>query len=73
MTKADRAAYLRRRGVPGAAWWPSAESADYAVGAGDFAETFALCHAGGPEFRSRLAAQPADPCGMLPADARTRA
>ncbi len=73
MTKADRAAYLRRRGVPGAAWWPSAESADYAVGAGDFAETFALCHAASPEFRSRLAAQPADPCGMLPRDARTRA
>ena len=49
------------------------ESADYGVGAGDFAETFALCHAASPEFRSRLAPQPADPCGMLPADARTRA
>ena len=73
MTETDRAAYLRRRGAAGAAWWPSAESADYAVGAGDFAETFALCHAASPEFRSRLAPQPADPCGMLPADARTRA
>ena len=73
MTDADRAAYLRRRGAPGAAWWPSGERPDYAVGAGDFAETFALCHAASPEFRSRLAPQPADPCGMLPLDARTRA
>ncbi len=37
---------------------------------GDFAEVFAACHAASPEFRSRLAAPPDDPCGMLPRDAQ---
>jgi hypothetical protein len=71
MTDAQRRAYLRRRGVPNAAWWPGGKLSDYGSGAGDFAEVFALCHAASPEFRSRLAPRPANPCALLPAGART--
>jgi hypothetical protein len=66
----QRAVYLRARGVPEAAWWPGHEASDYRSGAGDFAEVFALCHATSPEFRSRLAPRPEDPCGLLPKQAR---
>jgi hypothetical protein len=65
-----RRGYLRGRGVAGAAWWPDSETADYATGAGDFAEVFARCHAAGPEFRSRLAPPPPDACAALPPEAR---
>jgi hypothetical protein len=70
MTDALRRAYLRRRGRPEARWWPHGQFSDYATGAGDFAEVFALCHAASPEFRSRLAPRPQDPCAVLPAAAR---
>lgn len=73
LTDADRAAYLRRRGVSGAAWWPSGAGDDYDAGAGDFAEVFALCRAASPEFRGTLAPRPADPCPLLPAAARRAA
>jgi hypothetical protein len=71
LSTAQRAAYLRARGAPGAAWWPGGAVSDYRSGAGDFAEVFALCHAASPEFRSRLAPRPQDPCGLLPPGART--
>ena len=71
LTDAQRAAYLRARGVPGAPWLPSgATASDYRSGAGDFAEVFALCHASSPVYRSRLAGRPAEPCRVLPAQAR---
>jgi hypothetical protein len=70
LSGAQRAAYLRARGAPEAAWWPGREASDYHSGAGDFAEVFALCHATSPEFRSRLAPRPEDPCGLLPKQAR---
>jgi len=70
LTPARRAAYLRGRGVPGAAWFPGRTASDYRSGAGDFAEVFALCHAASPVYRSRLAPRPADPCRVLPAAAR---
>jgi hypothetical protein len=71
LTGAQRAAYLRARGVPSAPWLPGArEASDYRTGAGDFAEVFALCHAASPVFRSRLAARPQDPCRVLPEQAR---
>jgi hypothetical protein len=70
LSVAQRAAYLRARGVPDAPWWPGREASDYRSGAGDFAEVFALCRATSPEFRSRLAARPQDPCGLLPKQAR---
>jgi hypothetical protein len=67
---AQRAAYMRARGVPDAPWWPGSEASDYRSGAGDFAEVFAACRATSPEFRSRLAPRPQDPCGLLPKEAR---
>jgi hypothetical protein len=70
MTDRMRRAYLRRRGRPASQWWPRGRFSDYATGAGDFAEVFALCHAASPEFRSRLAPRPRDPCALLPASAR---
>lgn len=70
LTGAQRAAYLRARGVPSAPWLPGRVASDYRSGAGDFAEVFALCHAASPEYRSRLAARPQDPCGVLPKQAR---
>jgi hypothetical protein len=70
MTPSLRQAYLRRRGVPQARWFPGGQLSDYATGAGDFAEVFALCHAASPEFRSVLAPRPAEPCALLPAGAR---
>jgi hypothetical protein len=70
LTDADRAAYLRARGVPGATWFPGGRTSDYHSGAGDFAEVFALCHAASTVYRSRLAPRPQDPCGVLPKEAR---
>jgi hypothetical protein len=70
LTPAERAAYLRARGAPGAQWLPGARVSDYRSGAGDFAEVFALCHAPSPVYRSRLADRPKDPCGALPKEAR---
>ena len=57
----DRRAYVALRGRPHAAWWPTAAGSDYATGAGDFAEVFALCHSPSREFRSLLAPRPANP------------
>jgi hypothetical protein len=71
LSAAERAAYLRARGAPSAAWWPGGKASDYRSGAGDFAEVYALCHAASPDFRSRLAARPQDPCAALPKPART--
>lgn len=68
MSESDRRDYLARRGVPGAEWFPNGTS-DYAVGAGDFAEVFALCHAASPDFRSELAGRPAQACELLPVEA----
>lgn len=70
VTDADRAAYLKARGVPGATWFPGSGASDLRSGAGDFAEVFALCHTASPVFRSRLAARPGDPCRTLPTAAR---
>jgi len=70
LTRAERRAFLAARGVPTARWFPASTGSDYATGAGDFAEVFALCHVASPEFRSTLAARPQDPCATLPAVAR---
>lgn len=62
---AARRRWLMVRGVPAQTpWWPDSRS-DYATGAGDFAEVFAACHAASPEFRSRVAPAPADPCALV--------
>jgi hypothetical protein len=65
MNDALRSRYLQARGASRAAWFPGARFSDYAFGAGDFAEVFALCHAASPEFRSQLSPRPAQPCGIL--------
>ena len=54
----DRRRWVEQRGIAASApWWPSAESPDFATGAGDFAETFAVLEAG-ITSRSTVAAQP---------------
>lgn len=66
LSDAQRLSYLQARGVPGATWFPGGRFSDYNTGAGDFAETFAACHAASPEFRSRLASKPVQPCALIP-------
>ena len=63
----DHRAYLGLRRRPRATWWPTAPGSDYASGAGDFAEVFALCHAPSKEFRSTLAPRPKHPCALIAA------
>lgn len=58
LTDADRAAWLQLRGRPGAPWWTCFQCADYTVGTGDFAETFAADQVGWIDDRSRLAPIP---------------
>jgi len=71
MTNAGRRAYLVRRHARTRRWFPTANRAsDYQVGAGDFAEVYALCHAASPEYRSRVAPRPANACAVLPKGAR---
>lgn len=71
MNEAARVEYLRGRGAPDVPWFPpDGERSDLEVGAGDFAEVFALCHAASPEFRSRVAPRPDDACALLPQGAR---
>ena len=54
----DRARWLEQRGLPGSTrWWPNAEAPDFATGAGDFAEAFAVLETG-ITTRSTLAGQP---------------
>ena len=70
MSDAARVEYLRGRGAADTPWWPGGRRSDLEVGAGDFAEVFALCHAASPEFRSRVAPRPDDACASLPQGAR---
>lgn len=58
-TRARRAEYLRLRGLPASTpWWPCASCSDYASGAGDFAEVFAVWVVGSQSFSSELAGRP---------------
>jgi streptogramin lyase len=61
----ERHAYLVLRHRSGARWWPKRVASDYATGAGDFAEVFALCHSSSREFRSILAPKPVNACALL--------
>jgi hypothetical protein len=70
MDDALRDEYLTGRGAPKVPWWPGGKRSDLDVGAGDFAEVFALCHAASPEFRSKVAPRPDDACAALPPGAR---
>ena len=54
----DRQRWIEQRGLPdGTPWWPSSEAPDFATGAGDFAEAFAVLETG-IATRSTVAAQP---------------
>ena len=54
----DRRRWLDLRGIDGAPWWPDNRAADFATGAGDFAESFAAWQVGDTSFRSELGQPP---------------
>jgi len=56
----DRRRWLDLRGIDGAPWWPDNRAADFATGAGDFAESFAAWQVGDASFRSELGQPPSD-------------
>ncbi len=46
----QRDQWLQARGVPAASWWGTSGDSDYGVGAGDWAEAFAVWQVGGPSY-----------------------
>lgn len=57
-SNSEREQWREQRGIAGnVPWWPSAEAPDFATGAGDFAETFAVLETG-ITTRSTVASQP---------------
>jgi len=62
----DRQRWIQQRGLPaGAPWWPDAAAPDFATGAGDFAEAFAVMETG-VVSRSSIGSQPtADDLDLL--------
>ena len=54
----DRARWQAMRDIEGEPWWPDNRAADFATGAGDFAESFAAWQVGPDSFRSQLGEAP---------------
>lgn len=54
----ERRDWLAIRGVESAPWWPTNGAADFATGAGDFAEAFAVWQIGADDYRGELAPPP---------------
>jgi hypothetical protein len=54
----DRRRWLDVRGIDDVPWWPENRAADFATGAGDFAESFAAWQVGDASFRSKLGPPP---------------
>lgn len=54
----ERREWLAARGAETARWWPGNGLADFATGAGDFAEAFAVWQIGDDDYRSELAPVP---------------
>lgn len=54
----DRRDWLAARGTVDAPWWPGNGAADFATGAGDFAEAFAVWQVGDADYRGELAPAP---------------
>lgn len=54
----ERRQWLVARGTTDAPWWPGNGSADFATGAGDFAEAFAVWQVGDADYRGELAPAP---------------
>lgn len=53
----DRRQWIELRGFT-APWWPDSGAADFATGAGDFAESFAIWQAPSSDFRSEIGHPP---------------
>lgn len=56
----DRRRWQEQRHITGDQWWPDNRAADFATGAGDFAESFAAWQVGTYSFRSEIAAPPTE-------------
>ncbi|MEM9134123.1 MAG: hypothetical protein AAF962_11015 [Actinomycetota bacterium] len=56
----DRRRWQEQRHIEADQWWPDNRAADFATGAGDFAESFAAWQVGTYSFRSEIAAPPTD-------------
>lgn len=54
----ERREWLAARDAETAPWWPGNGLADFATGAGDFAESFAVWQIGDSDYRSELAPVP---------------
>lgn len=54
----ERREWLAARGVETVRWWPGNGLADFATGAGDFAEAFAVWQIGDADYRSELGPVP---------------
>ena len=54
----DRRAWSEARQIEDAPWWPDNRASDFATGAGDFAECFAVWQVGLGSFRSELGDPP---------------
>ncbi len=54
----DRRRWQSTRDIEDAPWWPNSRAADFATGAGDFAESFAAWQVGPSSFRSELGSIP---------------
>ncbi len=54
----ERRDWLSARGAEDAPWWPGNGLADFATGAGDFAESFAVWQIGDGDYRGELAPVP---------------
>ena len=54
----DRQRWRKARAIEDAPWWPDNRAADFATGAGDFAESFAVWQVGSGSYRSELGPPP---------------
>ncbi len=56
----DRERWQEQRGIADVDWWPGSGATDFATGAGDFAEAFAVWLTGPDGYRSELGNTPTD-------------
>lgn len=56
----ERREWLAARNAEEAPWWPGNGLADFATGAGDFAESFAVWQVGAVDYRGELAPAPTE-------------
>ena len=54
----ERREWLEARNAVDSPWWPGNGAADFATGAGDFAESFAVWQVGDADYRGELAPAP---------------